>query len=514
MQAIDFLQAQPWLAHLHKHEMLQLQKRYTFHAILEEALLCMQLDKRVLAFAVDRSGEGQGQADPTQLHLRALLCLQKQQQQKPVVEAGPESKDETETDQGQKNRAHVHVDGSTSTSTGTGTGTDAPALLLQICGEYYLVDHTAFRSISAPVSPSTDEDTGVDTRNCKIGMSEPPSVFITLSGVSMRWWCAQGSEGQGQGQGQDQGQENQVLAHTRLTAAVRAINTHLLPFVLGRAQAVRAVLPMSDSDIASVSKVKKEAAASETSETSDVPVQVHVRQLVRECLQNWLALASRADGALVDKVSTASFAASLFSPPCGGGGAEAYTDNQFPRSTRRAFVYRADEDGLEDEQSGSRVSMSTGAGAGALGKSNNANNFHSVPLAHAEDITSIAKMCQVRKEKNKAGSTLTPSEAASEVQVALVGCRKAKIIHAELQRCLSGSKRKIDVLIRGLHASAPTSENNSLDAGVDPSTGLSSSPVTLVSIPAKIQEDVQNMREMLECSAVFESLPRCQYFYE
>ncbi len=217
MDIQDFLCTQPWLANLQKANMLALQRYYSFHSLLDDALCCFQLDKRVLAFQFS----DEINKDVTQLPLQVLMC----------------------TPKSVSNAAHLPA-------------MDVPALIIRICMHYYLVDHTAIVTISVPNRHTYASTLLTNATNAS--SLEPPSLFFMLSGLSMRLWCktivpgpnlafsvnAEAHSGKGASALQQTQQHSSPIleACERLISVANIIGTSLQPKVFGTAMEVQAAL--------------------------------------------------------------------------------------------------------------------------------------------------------------------------------------------------------------------------------------------------------------------------------
>ena len=495
MEVQDFLCTQQWIVPFQKGDMLALQRLYAFHALLYEALCCFHLDDRVLAFST-QGGEG-GSHDATQMPLQVLICMPKKQPSGEMVHS------------------------------------DVPALLLRVCMQYYLVDHTAIGTISIPRRPSQSPQPGAPAANngANTRSAEPPSLFLSFPGMSMRWWCrplaaarAVGGEGAGNAANASASLSAQATAHDEaremLIAAANAMGTHLRPEVLGVAESVARVLPRTRRIPAPAAghgasaAVAAGAAGAAGAGTTMASILAN-KEEVRQAAHSWLILSQAADDAATPTLSGSDLCSALLA----GAGQE-------PAAAAAALQLRAfpcDCDtsasafGTHGQDSRFAPSPSTststsGSSGGSAGVERN-RPVH-VPVKALRRIGKLARVpreplppcVKVKKKWQQQAAEKAPPEEKGEgegdMATAILSCADAERIENTCNEALSLSKRRISDILDDIFDASTGSKRAGVDAHVAEAAARS------------LRTELAVHTDVTHTDAVLRALPRTDYFYE
>lgn len=235
MEVADFLAGLPFLVPVTKKELVRLQKKaYQFHSILEEAMVCFQVERHLLWFVPPASKtkdeKFMADFDHTQMELQVVLLLPTDATKKAEATGADGSQKEEESKK-RKRGEHEEQDGEV-----------VPGVLLKIGGAFYLFDHTSIESVCIPrrvestmgkgKGKGKGKDKQAEDNSENKDNQEPYSLFYTLKDVSMRWYMRQqkstaSTNPNTPGSGP---REEDLQA---LLEAIRLMNSYLKPNVLG-----------------------------------------------------------------------------------------------------------------------------------------------------------------------------------------------------------------------------------------------------------------------------------------
>lgn len=491
MEVQDFLCTQQWIVPFQKGDMLALQRLYAFHAILDEALCCFHLDARVLAFST-QEGEG-GSHDATQMPLQVLICMPKKQPSGEMVHS------------------------------------DVPALLLRVCMQYYLVDHTAIGTISIPRRPSQSPQPGAPAANngANTRSAEPPSLFLSFPGMSMRWWCrplaaagAVGGEGAGNAANASANLSAHATAHDEaremLIAAANAMGTHLRPEVLGAAESVARALPRTRRIPALAAghgaraAVAVGAAVAAEAGTTMASILAN-KEEVRQAAHSWLMLSQAADDAATPTLSGSDLCSALLASAGQepAAAAAALQLRAFPCDTSASAFGTHGQDSRFAPGPSTCTSGPSGGSAGV----ERSRPVH-VPVKALRRIGKLARVqreplppcAKVKKKGQQQVAEKAPPEEKGEEEAdmatAILSCADAERIENTCNEALSLSKRSISDILDDIFDASTGSKRAGVDAHVAEAAARS------------LRTELAVHTDVTHTYAVLRALPRTDYFYE